>query len=71
MQEIGVDHDDYTKLLGYLERFNALRDRQPEPLNLNTVVNNLGMLLGIGAMTGFERYNVLSTKATQLLRRPE
>lgn len=70
MTEFGPETGEYEKLLGNLERLQKMR-KEENPLipSGDAIVTAAGSLLGILLIVKFERFNVLTSKATGMLLR--
>lgn len=69
MKTFGPDSEDYEKHLAYLERLNELRVNNKKQFRVdpNTLAGIVGNLFGIGMIIGYERANVMNSKATMFL----
>ncbi len=64
MNEMGVDSEDYPKLLTYLERLNELKVKERrEPVSRDTVASVVGNLMGILLIVAYEQKHVMTSKA--------
>ena len=71
MQGFTADEDEYAKMVDQLTKLHALKvmDRTPDRINKDTLIIVLGNLLGIVMIIGYERTNVVTSKALNLLIR--
>lgn len=70
MTDMLTDSEEYDKLLDHLERLQKMR-REENPLipSGDALVTAAASLLGIITIVKFERFNVLTSKATAMLLR--
>lgn len=68
MNRIGPDDPEYKQQLKYLERLSKLKSesRWKRP-DTNTLLSVAGTLAGIAIIVGYERTNVLTSKALGLV----
>lgn len=65
-----ADQDEYATMVAQLKELYALKElEKPERISINTLITTGGTLLGIVVIVGFERSNVLTSKALGLLRK--
>ena len=70
IRETGPMHEDYSKLLGLVERLNDLKEKPREKINPNTILTLLGSILGIVLVIKHEELgHVISTKALSFVLR--
>lgn len=71
MHRIGPDDPEYKQQLKYLERLSKLRaeSRWKRP-DTNTMLSVAGTVAGILIIVGYERTNVLTSKAMNLVSKP-
>jgi hypothetical protein len=71
MQRIGVTHEDYPKMLGYLERLNEMKTRGSQsPVSRDTIALIAGNLAGILLIIVYEQKHVLTSKGFSQIIRP-
>lgn len=71
MREVGVDSDEYPKMMTYLERLNEVKVKDSRPLvNMDTVLLVLGNLAGILLIVAYEERHVMTSKAISQVIRP-
>ena len=73
MQEVGVDHDEYPTLMGYLERLEKVKRASSKPkVSRDTIVMVVGNLVGIIAIVAYEqRGHVITSKGFSQIIRPK
>lgn len=71
MEYIGPDSEDYEKQVEYLERLSKLRgeNRWKRP-DTNTILSVAGSIVGVLIIVGYERTNVMTSKALNLVAKP-
>lgn len=71
MREVGVDSEEYEKLMTLLERLHEVKakDRQP-PISRDTLAICLTNLAGIIVIVAYEHAHVVTSKALGQLTRP-
>jgi hypothetical protein len=71
MNRIGPDDPEYKQQLKYLERLSKLRaDSRWKRPDTNTILSVAGSVLGIAIIVGYERANVMTSKAINLVAKP-
>jgi hypothetical protein len=70
MRLVGVDSDQYPKLMAYLERLTRMKEKERRnPVGKDTIVTVIGNLLGILLIVAYEQKHVLTSRAlTQVIR---
>jgi len=70
MQRKGVLHEDYPKLMSYLERLHEVKTQQRrDPVSRDTLALIGGNLLGILLIVAYEQKHVMTSKGfTQIIR---
>lgn len=70
MERVGVDSEDYPKLLKYLEALSEVEKTQSRPrVSSDTIASVIGSLLGIFIVVAYEQRHVMQTRALNLLPR--
>jgi hypothetical protein len=69
MQIVGVESDEYPKLMTYLEKLHKLKagDRRA-PVKLDTIVTTGGTVLVAFLLIAYEQKHVITSKALPFLR---
>jgi hypothetical protein len=71
MQKLGVAHEDYPKLMAYLERLSEIKDKERnDPLSKDTVALIFGNLMGILLIVAYEQKHVMTSKGFSQIIRP-
>lgn len=71
MQALGVDHEEYPKMLSQLERLYALKAKaKPTRVSRDTLALVLGNLFGVILIVAYEQKHVMTSKALNQLNRP-
>jgi len=66
-----AEQSEYATIVGQLKELYALKElEKPEYVSINTLIAVGGNLAGILLIVGFERSNILTSKALSLLRKP-
>lgn len=70
MKQYGPTSPEYPELMKHLDKLYELKTKdKSKPVSKDTVIMVAGNLLGILLILGYERTNVMSTKAfTQIIR---
>lgn len=63
MRRHDLSSSEYLEHLSVLERLYELRDEPRKPVSLDSVLQVSGQLLGILIIVGYERGNVMTSKA--------
>jgi hypothetical protein len=72
MSTMNSDTEEYDRALRRLETLYNLRDRnRPERVSRDTMALVLGNLAGIGIIVGYERMNVLASRAINFVVKPK
>lgn len=67
----GVNADEYSKLMGYLERLNKLKQTNKLPhVSRDTIALIAGNLLGILLIVAYEQKHVMTSKGFNQIIRP-
>lgn len=71
MQSIGVNSEEYPKLMAYLERLYEIKahDRQ-DPVSRDTLALIAGNLMGILLIVAYEQKHVMTSKGFSQILRP-
>jgi hypothetical protein len=70
MQGFTADADEYAKMVDQLTKLYAMKTTDcPNRLSKDTLAIVIGNVLGIVVIVGFERTNILTSKAIHLLFR--
>lgn len=68
MQALGVDHEEYPKMVTLLERLEELKPKKQQ-LSRDTMAIVLGNFFGVLAVLAYERTHVITSKGfTQIIR---
>lgn len=71
MNAKGVLHEDYPRLMGYLERLGKLKQAQKrQPISRDTILMVAGNLLGILLIVAYEQKHVMTSKGLNQIIRP-
>jgi hypothetical protein len=70
MHQVGVQADEYPKLMAYLERLHEVKAKQRrDPVSRDTLALIGGNLLGILLIVAYEQKHVMTSKGfTQIIR---
>lgn len=69
MQGFTAETDEYAKMTTQLEKLYNLKEIDcPERVSRDTIVIVIGNLLGIAMIIGYERTNVITSKALTFIR---
>lgn len=72
MKLLGVDSEEYPKLMTLLERLHELKVKErPDPVSRDTMAVIAGNLTGILLIVSYEHVHVMTSKALSLLTRPK
>ena len=70
MQGFTADSDEYSQMADQLTKLYALKAiNRPDRISRDTLVLVLGNVVGIAVIVGYERANVVTSKAIHLLLR--
>lgn len=68
MSVMNADSKEYARMVKQLEKLYKLREgKKTENMSKDTMAIVIGNLLGIGMIVGYERMNVVTSKALNLL----
>jgi hypothetical protein len=71
MRQVGVDSEDYGRLMTHLERLTDLKCKgKKNPISSDTIVMVIGNLVGIVLIIAYEQKHVLTSRALNQLPRP-
>lgn len=71
MSTIGVTSEDYPKMMEYLERLHALRQKESrDPISRDTIALIAGNLMGILLIVAYEQKHVITSKGFGQVIRP-
>lgn len=71
MHHVGVNSDEYSTLLSYLERLYKVKEEQrPAPLSRDTMALVAGNLAGILLIIAYEQKHVITSKGFNQIIRP-
>ncbi len=70
MRMMGVDSEEYSTLMTYLERLHAIKAKESQaPVSRDTVALIVGNLMGILLIVAYEQKHVMTSKGfTQIIR---
>lgn len=70
MRTVGVDSDEYPRLMAYLERLHEIKAKnRRDPVSRDTMAIAAANLLGILVIVAYEQKHVFTSKGfTQILR---
>ncbi len=72
MRMMGVDSEEYPKLMTYLERLYEVKAKERRtPVSRDTVVLVAGNLLGIILIVAYEQKHVMTSKGFSQIIRPK
>jgi hypothetical protein len=72
MDDVGVDSDEYRKLMKSLERLTDIKKKlRREPVSRNTMILVAGNLLGILLIIAYEQTHVMTSKGFSHVIRPK
>jgi hypothetical protein len=72
MDDVGVDSDEYRKLMKSLERLTDIKKKmRREPVSRNTMILVAGNLLGILLIIAYEHEHVMTSKGFSQVIRPK
>ncbi len=72
MRLVGVDSDEYPKLMAYLERLYEVKaNERPNPVSRDTVALVAGNLMGILLIIAYEQKHIMSSKGFSQIIRPK
>jgi hypothetical protein len=72
MQSVGVDSEEYPKLMTLLERLYELKTKdRREPVSRDTVAVIAGNLMGILLIVAYEQKHVMTSKGFSQIIRPK
>ncbi len=72
MRLVGVDSDEYPKLMAYLERLYEVKaNERPNPVSRDTVALIVGNLMGIVLIIAYEQKHIMSSKGFSQIIRPK
>jgi hypothetical protein len=72
MNEVGVDSEEYPKLLKYLgELTDVEKIQRRAPISMDTIASVVGSLAGIFIIVIMEQRHVMQTRALNMLPRPK
>lgn len=68
MKGFTSDQDEYALMVAQLTKLHALKvNEKPDCLSKDTMAIVIGNLLAVGIIVGYERTNIISSKALTLL----
>ena len=72
MDEVGVDSEEYSKLMKHLKELTEIEKSQNRaPVSMDTIASVIGSLTGIFVVVLFEQRRILQTRALNMLPRPK
>lgn len=72
MRRIGVNHEEYPKMMTYLERLNEQKAKERRaPVSRDTIALVLGNLAGIILIVAYEQKHVITSKGFSQIIRPK
>ncbi len=72
MRLVGVDSDEYPKLMTYLERLYEVKaNERQSPVSRDTVALIAGNLMGILLIIAYEQKHIMSSKGFSQIIRPK
>jgi len=63
ISKVSIQSDDYPKLVESLSKLYSLKPEQPKPISNDTLAMIAGNLAGIVLIVGYERANIVTSKA--------
>ncbi len=72
MQTVGVNSEEFPKMLGYLERLNKIKtDERQDPVSRDTIALIFGNLMGILLIVAYEQKHLVTSKGFNQIIRPK
>lgn len=73
MEGSDSDSPEYAKMVDQLVKLHALKVAEKQPkknVDANTLVTVAGNLMGVGMILGYEKFNVVTSKALGMIIKP-
>lgn len=73
LSELDPESEEYAKAISDLDTLSRIKERvsPTDKLRKETIVSATANILGIGMILGYEKFNVLSSKALGFVIRPK